>query len=231
MTHTKARIGALGFVLPWCVLCCVYASASPVKIIANPSVKADSISPDEIRSVFLAERHSLHDGSHVEPVFEKSGPTHEAFLREFLGEDSESLQNYYGALVFTGKSAMPRSFNSDAEVLAYVVKTRGAIGYVSPSASTEGAKVLAIVSEGSRSGRTLITRIEPDYPETLRQLRIGGTVRLQVAISPQGRVEAVTLLGGNPILGESAVKAVRQWIYAAASGPSTIVVTLPFDPH
>jgi TonB family protein len=210
--------------------------AADLKIVANPSVKADSISVDELRSVFLAERDSLSDGSHVEPVFERAGAVHETFLREFLKESNESLQNRYGALVFTGKVAMPKSLNSDAEVMAYVARTRGAIGYVSASASSEGVKVLAVVSETSRSGRALLTRallsqVQPEYPETLRQIGISGIVRLQVVISPQGSVEEVSLLGGNPILGESAMKAVRQWTYVAAPKKTTLIVTVPFGTH
>jgi len=226
MNYSKTSLTLIGSILFWSLP----VLAGDVKIVANLSITANSISPREIRSVFLAERNSLKEGSHVEPVFERSGLTHEIFLREFLRQNSESLQTYFGALVFTGKAAMPKSFDTDEEVLAYVIKTRGAIGYISPSASTEGAKVLAIVPEGGRSERTLVTRVEPEYPETLRQLHIGGTVRLQITISPQGRVETATVLGGNPILGDSAVRAVQQWIYAAASGRSVAVVTLAFDP-
>jgi TonB family protein len=222
-----ARIAAIGLIFFWSL----DALAADVKIIANLSVKANSISTGELRGVFLADRTSLKDGSHVEPVFERSGPAHEIFLREFLRESNESLQSHYGALVFTGKAAMPKSFNSDDEVLAYVARTRGAIGYVRDSAGTEGVKVLAVVAQGSRSERTLLTAVEPEYPETLRQLHIGGLVRLQVTISPQGRVETVTLLGGNPILGDSAVRAVRQWVYAAAPSRTTLEVIVPFDAH
>jgi TonB family protein len=207
------------------------AFAADLKIVANPSVKADLISASELRSVFLAERDSLNDGSHVEPVFERAGAAHETFLREFLKESNESLQSHYGALVFTGKVAMPKSFNSDAEVVAYVAKTRGAIGYVSASAGSEGVKVLEIVTETSRAGRVLLTQVQPEYPETLRQIGISGVVRLKVVISPQGKVEDVSLLGGNPILGESAMKAVRQWTYVAAPKATTLIVTVPFGTH
>lgn len=223
----KLTIAAIGFLFLWPLP----VFASEVRVIANPAIKADSISVDELRSVFLAERSSLQDGSHVQPVFERAGAVHEAFLREFIGETSESLQNRYGALVFTGKASMPKSFNTEAEVVAYVAKTRGAIGYVSPSAGTEGVKVLAVISENSRTVRDLLTRVEPEYPETLRQLRIGGTVRLQITVSARGSVETVALLGGNPILGESAIKAVKQWVYAAAPSRTTMQVSLPFDAH
>lgn len=227
MSYSRTTQAAVGFVF----FCSLHAIASDVKIVANPGLKTNSISAAELKNVFMAKRNSLNNGSHVEPVFERAGPAHETFLREFLGESSESLQSHYGALVFTGKSAMPKSFNSDAEVLAYVAKTRGAIGYVSTSTSTEGVKVLDVVPEGSQTDRVLLTRIEPEYPETLRQLRIGGIVRLQVTVSPQGHAESVILLGGNPILGESAIKAVQRWVYAAAPSRTTFEVIVPFDAH
>src|ERR1022692_427112 len=105
--------------------------AGNVKVIANPSVKMETISASEIKSVFLEERNSLHDGTHVEPVLSKSGPAHAAFLKEYLGQNDDSLQEYYRTLVFTGKGSMPKALRSDEEVAAYVARTRGAIGYVS----------------------------------------------------------------------------------------------------
>jgi TonB family protein len=202
--------------------------AAEVKIVANPSVNSDSISAAELRSVFLSETRSLKDGSHVEPVFQRSGPVHDAFLRQFLKLSSETLEAHYGSLVFTGKAAMPKSFDSDAGVLAYVTKTRGAIGYVSESANGEGIKTLE-VEENTKGERKLLTRVEPQYPDTLRQMGITGIVRLEVVISLQGKVESVTLIGGNPILADAAIKAVKQWVYAPAPARSKLEVVLRFD--
>ena len=39
---------------------------------------------------------------------------------------------------------MPKMLASDAEMVAYVKNTKGAIGYVSAGASTEGVKVLEV---------------------------------------------------------------------------------------
>ena len=204
--------------------------ADNVKVIANSSVKADAISAADLRRVFLEERIALADGSHVEPVLEKGGPVHVAFL-EYLGISEDDLQTYYRTLVFTGKGSMPKELGSDAEVVAYVARTRGAIGYVSSATSVEGVKTLAIGVPSSSAERKLITRVEPDYPETLRQLNIGGTVRLRVSISAKGNVENVELLGGNPILGESAKIAVMKWIYAAGSSRTITEVSILFDGH
>jgi TonB family protein len=78
-------------------------------------------------------------------------------------------------------------------------------------------------------GFNLITRVEPEYPETLKRLNIGGTVRLRVSISAKGNVDGVEVLGGNPILGESAAIAVKHRIYAAGRTRSAAEVSIPFD--
>lgn len=79
--------------------------------------------------------------------------------------------------------------------------------------------------------RKLITRVEPDYPETLQRLYVGGIVRLEVTISASGNVENSTLIGGNPILGQSAMAAVKKWKYARASSRTITQVRFTFDPH
>ena len=206
----------------------VNSVAGNVKVIANSGVKADTISAAELKLVFLEEKISLGDGTHVEPVLEKDGPVHAAFLQEYLGMSEDDLQAYYRTLVFTGKGSMLKALGSDAEVVAYVARTRGAIGYVSGAASAEGVKTLAIGVASSSAERKLITRIEPDYPETLKQLNIGGMVRLRVSISANGNVENVELLGGNPILGQSAAAAVKQWVYTAGRSRTIVEVLIPF---
>ena len=118
--------------------------AADIKVIANPSVGTSSVSADELKGVFLATKTSLSDGSRVEPVLEKDGPVHEAFVKDYFGKTDAALQTYYRSLVFTGKASMPKELGSDAEVVAYVAKTRGAIGYVSAGASMAGVKILEV---------------------------------------------------------------------------------------
>ncbi|MFZ1157646.1 MAG: TonB family protein [Candidatus Sulfotelmatobacter sp.] len=208
------------------------AFATGVKVIANASVKADIISAPELRRIFLQESGSLGDGTRVQPVIEKDGPVHKAFLQQYLGRTQEDLQTYYRALVFTGRGSMPKVLGSDAEVVAYVAATRGAIGYVSSDSDTtvNGVKTLLVIPAGNTAERRLLTSFEPKYPETLQRLGIGGTVRLALTVAPKGNVENVALLGGNPILAESAILAVKRWTYAVARSRSTIEVSIPFDP-
>jgi TonB family protein len=226
MNYTKILLAAAGFAIS----ISPGAHAADIKVIAKSSVRADTISAAELKLIYLEQKNSLDDGTRVEPVIQKDGRAHKSFLHEYLGKSDDDLQTYYRTLVFTGKGSMPKELGSDADVVAYVSRTRGAIGYVSADIDTDGAKTLDIVNAGNGSQRRLITRVEPQYPETLRQLNIGGTVRLLLTIAPKGNVQNVDVLGGNPILAESAAAAAKQWIYSPSSSRTTTEITIPFDP-
>lgn len=79
--------------------------------------------------------------------------------------------------------------------------------------------------------RKVITRVEPKYPATLERLYIGGVVKLEVVVAANGTVESAALIGGNPILGQAAIAAVKQWKYAAGPAKTTVTERLEFDPH
>lgn len=86
-------------------------------------------------------------------------------------------------------------------------------------------------SVAQESDRKVVSRVEPDYPDQLKKLYIGGVVRVEAQVAPNGTVRNVKLLGGNPILGQSTMKAVKLWKYAPAAAEETLTVKWEFDPH
>lgn len=61
---------------------------------------------------------------------------------------------------------------------------------------------------------TVISRINPEYPELARRARLEGPVILQAIIDRQGMVKEVEVLRGLGLgLDEAAVAAVEQWQY------------------
>jgi ABC-type phosphate transport system substrate-binding protein len=120
------------------------AADCAIKVIANSNMTVTHLSTEELKGLFLETRTSLADGTHVEPVFLRAGDAHDAFAREVTGKTTAGLGNYYRSRVFTGKGAMPRMFESEPQLVAYVRHTPGAIGYVSAGASTEGVRVLVV---------------------------------------------------------------------------------------
>jgi len=81
------------------------------------------------------------------------------------------------------------------------------------------------------SGRKILKKVTPQYPAILKTKGIGGIVRLKVMIKPDGSVRDTEVIGGNPILAESAQKAVLQWKFTPAGSETNIEVSVVFDPH
>jgi TonB family protein len=88
-----------------------------------------------------------------------------------------------------------------------------------------------LCAEDVSSRRKPIYKVEPDYPPDLKRSYIGGTVRLNLLISPSGNVESVSVLGGNPVLAEAAIRAVRKWKYVAGQSKSSARVDFVFSPY
>jgi TonB family protein len=90
------------------------------------------------------------------------------------------------------------------------------LGLLALSLLLNSASLMAQAHDQNSSDRKVLTRIEPEYPDALKRLYIGGVVRLEVVVAPNGAVKSTKLLGGSPILGQSTMKAVRT---AAVTSP------------
>jgi len=76
--------------------------------------------------------------------------------------------------------------------------------------------------------RKVITYVKPAYPPLLKDMHIEGQVRLTAVVLPNGSVAAVQVHGGNPILVENAVKAVKTWKYAPGPAQTEEDILLDF---
>jgi TonB family protein len=105
------------------------------------------------------------------------------------------------------------------------------LGLLALSLLLNSASLMAQAHDQNSSDRKVLTRVEPEYPDALKRLYIGGVVRLEVVVAPNGAVKSTKLLGGSPILGQSTMKAVKKWKYAPAASDEILTVKLEFDPH
>lgn len=79
--------------------------------------------------------------------------------------------------------------------------------------------------------RKILKKVAVEYPFILKGKGIGGTVRLKVFIKPDGAVRETKVLGGNPILAESAQKSVSQWRFAPSASETVADISVVFDPQ
>jgi protein TonB len=78
--------------------------------------------------------------------------------------------------------------------------------------------VLGMAAEGTPKritpGEALsaaVTKVQPEYPVMAKQLKITGSVELDVTIGENGSVETVTPVSGNPVLTKPAADALKKW--------------------
>ena len=71
--------------------------------------------------------------------------------------------------------------------------------------------------------RKIKSQVRPEMPEMARQMKLKGTVRLEVEVAADGTVKSTRPLGGHPLLIQSADTAVRKWRFEPGPAGKTIV--------
>ena len=85
--------------------------------------------------------------------------------------------------------------------------------------------------EAPENARTIVRRVQPQYPTLAQRMSIKGSVKLEVVVEPDGRVKAVSAKGGHPLLVEAAQDAIRQWKWQSASHETLESVEVRFNPQ
>lgn len=80
------------------------------------------------------------------------------------------------------------------------------------------------------STRKLKSSVPPEYPELARRLNLRGTARVSVTVAADGRVTSAKELGGNPVLVDALIRAVKKWKYEPAAKETVVEVKFDFAP-
>ena len=91
-----------------------------------------------------------------------------------------------------------------------------------------GVALVAPAAFTQDSGRKIKSKVDPTYPPLAKQMRITGTVKVEVVITPAGTVKSTKVLGGHPLLAAAAEDAVKKWKFEPGSGETTEVIPFNF---
>jgi hypothetical protein len=117
------------------------------RIIVHPSNPETADSRRFVEDAFLKKVKSWPNGEVIRPAdLTPNAPARRRFTEEVLKRSIEAVRAYWQNLIFSGRDVPPPELDSDAEVIGYVKKYTGAIGYVSASAPLNGTKVVSIDS-------------------------------------------------------------------------------------
>lgn len=90
-------------------------------------------------------------------------------------------------------------------------------------------RVLAQEAAPDAVKRKVKTRVVPDFPPLARQMNVTGKVKIEVTISPDGRVSGTKVVGGSPVLVGAALDAIKRWRFEAAPKETTEIIEFSFN--
>jgi ABC-type phosphate transport system substrate-binding protein len=119
--------------------------APPYRVIVNPRNSIGQVARSFLADAFLKKTTRWRNGEVILPVdLGGDSPTRRKFTEEVLSRSVAAVRNYWQQLIFSGRDIPPPELDTEQEVVLYVLKHPGAVGYVSGTAEIGGAKVLTL---------------------------------------------------------------------------------------
>jgi ABC-type phosphate transport system substrate-binding protein len=115
------------------------------RIVLHPQSSVSTLDDGFVADAFLKKVVRWPNGEAIRPVdLPSNSSIRQRFVEGVLGRSLSAVRSYWQQQIFSGRNIPPPELDSDAAVIAYVNKYRGAIGYVSADANVEGVKVVTV---------------------------------------------------------------------------------------
>jgi ABC-type phosphate transport system substrate-binding protein len=132
--------------LALCATVWAQARSVPVYVVVVQTTNpAASVERKFLEDAFLKKITRWPSDTTIRPVdLPASSPVRRRFTEEVLERTLESVKSYWQQRIFSGRDVPPPELDTDDDVVAYVRKHEGAVGYVSGRADVSGVKVLEV---------------------------------------------------------------------------------------
>lgn len=115
------------------------------QVIVHPENPNTVLDREFLTDVYLKRVTRWGDGETVHPVDQRAdAAVRRRFSNGVLRRSVAAVKRYWQQRIFSGRELPPPELDADEAVVGYVLKHRGAIGYVSGSAKIELAKPVAV---------------------------------------------------------------------------------------
>lgn len=117
----------------------------PYRVIVHPLNSIASVNRDFLGDAFLKKTTRWRNGEVILPADLSSDSTvRRRFSEDVLNRSVAAVRGYWQQLIFSGRDVPPPELGSDDEMVSYVIKHTGAVGYVSSSAAVGTARVVTV---------------------------------------------------------------------------------------
>jgi hypothetical protein len=115
------------------------------QIIVNPRNGATVVDRSFLEEAFLKKIAAWPNDEVIRPAdLTPDSPVRRAFTHDILNRSVEAVKGYWQQRIFSGRDVPPPEFQHDEEVVEFVLRHEGGVGYVSGTASVGGCHVLVV---------------------------------------------------------------------------------------
>jgi ABC-type phosphate transport system substrate-binding protein len=120
-------------------------NAQSFKVIVNQTNNISSLSAQEVSDLFLKKKSKWSNGNSVLPVDLSASSNVRANFSQYIHKkNTAAVRSFWQQAAFSGTASAPPEKSNDSEVIEYVKKNPGAIGYVSESVALSGVNTISI---------------------------------------------------------------------------------------
>lgn len=115
------------------------ALSSELAVIVNPANPIKEISKIQLVAIYMGNMTNFEGNRVVKPVdYTDSSSLKKDFYERFLNKDIEKIKRYWVKIIFSGKGSPPKALEKPSDVMDFVAKTDGGIGYI-PKEMVDGS--------------------------------------------------------------------------------------------
>ena len=115
------------------------------KVIVNVANPVSELTKKQVSDYFLKKQKKWDNKTNVIPIdLNSKSAIRNVFSKDVHHKSTSQVRAYWQQMIFAGRGTPPREVQSEEDIISYVKKYKGAIGYVSNDANTSGVKVLTI---------------------------------------------------------------------------------------
>lgn len=87
----------------------------------------------------------------------------------------------------------------------------------------------ASAQENASEKRKVRVRVTPEYPALAKQMNVTGKVKIEATVAADGHVVSTRVVGGSPLLVNSALEALKKWHFEPGPKETTEIVEFSFS--
>ena len=121
------------------------AAAPAYRVIVNPANGSTALDRRFLTEAFLKRSTRWPGGETIRPVdLDSDSAVRRRFSEDVLNRSVSAVKSYWQQMIFSGRAIPPPELETDEQVMRYVAKHAGAIGYVSGAGDLVGVKAVAL---------------------------------------------------------------------------------------